>query len=115
MEGRHVNIPDPINKRKPINYIVRMLGDEETKSYFSGQIPEVRGVTLEEFIILSKWFITFSIDLVTMKQRNNIDKLNLFRYLTEGANIQGCLIVPWMESHEAKGEAIKSFIIKKSN
>jgi hypothetical protein len=110
MEIRNINNPDPINERKPINYLVRMLGHEETITYFGGQVPEIRSVSLEEFITLSKWFITYSIDMMTMEQRNDNSKLRLFRSLTEGANIEGCIIVPWMESHESKGEAIKKFL-----
>ncbi|MGO4543247.1 hypothetical protein AB4Z29_00410 [Paenibacillus sp. 2TAB23] len=98
------NTPDPINDRVPIRYLLRMLDQDETSNLVNPE--QIQVVSYEDFVEYSQFNINFQMPIVYTSEERNAS----FKSLTEGTNISGFLLVPWMNSHIEKGSLMRSFI-----
>ncbi len=110
-EYRHIKVEDTISKKVKIDYFVRMLDNDETEEVmkiFKDNIKKVHLISLEQFIELSKFNITYNVS-INPEILTPTNRLKKFIDLVKDKNIN-CIMVPWCNSLEEKGELLKNFI-----
>lgn len=104
--SRHKSVSDPINKRIKLIYLIRMLDMKETLTL---GLTDIEEITLDAFIKLSAFNISFDTNVSSMTFKPNANKIDDFKSIVKNKKIK-CIIVPWMKSHEEKGLLLKEFI-----
>jgi len=109
-------IPDPICLKVKIDFLIRMLSEEETiriKQINNLQhLNSIIRIDLVDFISASIFNITFTIPEGTYTPFMDQNRVSIFEEITKQAEIKECLLVPWMSSHIEKGEILKNYINK---
>lgn len=93
--------PNPNTTRVELTVFIRFLNQDETNHYYKNGILQIREISYDDFINLSEFNICFNL--------GNIG-LEIFRELTHNSNVDKFLIVPWMDSHQTKGDMLRNYI-----
>ena len=82
-----------------IEYLIRMLSEEETKEM---KCTEITVISKDEYVELSDFNITFMCENVQARRHE-------FRFLVNGVDLT-CIIVPWCVDMDTKGALIGNFV-----
>ncbi|MFY8264040.1 hypothetical protein ACOT7R_14185 [Clostridium perfringens] len=88
-----------------------MLDNDETEEVmkiFKDNTKKIHLISLEQFIELSKFNITYNIS-INPKILTPANRVKKFVELVKNKNIN-CIMVPWCNTLEEKGELLKNFI-----
>ncbi|WP_201008602.1 hypothetical protein [Paenibacillus glycanilyticus] len=108
-EIRAETVPDPIDEREKLDYLIRMLDAEETNRYASVLNGQILSIKYHDFVKASQFNITFTVGS-GFQNHSSEQRVQSFVTLTEGADIKEFLLVPWMDSHSDKGNLLKNYI-----
>lgn len=93
----------PFDKNKAkstkIEYLIRMLSEEETKEM---KCTKITTISKDEYAELSDFNITFRCENVQARRHE-------FRFLVDGVDLT-CIIVPWCDDMDTKGALIGNFV-----
>lgn len=107
MEVRHKDVKEPIEDRKKLDYFIRMLSEDETIKRFKNYKREIVEISVEDFIDLCEFNITFTMQ--GFMPDSDYSKKIFFTELVGNKKIR-CIVVPWCNTVEEKGKLIKDYI-----
>lgn len=81
---------------------LKCLSEEETKQLYANSPLQIIEVNLEQFTKISNFNINFI--------KPNSSCTSKFVSITNGSSVNRFLLVPWMDSHELKGQLIAANI-----
>src|SRR5699024_10078211 len=112
-------VDDPINERRKIDCLIRMLDAKETQQlindnpFLQNELAMIK-IPYDAFVKFSDFNITFTAenlmpiipDGVPVSEQNPDNRRKNFLMLTHDAGLP-CFVVPWTEKVEQKSEIIK--------
>jgi hypothetical protein len=91
----------------PIDYFALCLRERGTELNFRDREPDVVEVDREAFTQGARWYLAFP------SQAQADERLAYFGSLVHDADLAGFVVVPWMSSHEEKGQLMRRFFAKR--